>query len=79
MRASEILGRAAVIREGGQKAGKVKDLVVDPTGRQILGFVLVEGALKKTQVARWAGLQTIGADNVIFNTTSDVVKARGCS
>ena len=77
MKASEVLGRAAVIREGGQKAGKVKDLVIDPSGRQVLGFVLAEGAFGKTLVARWAGLQTIGEDNVIFNATSDVVKAAG--
>lgn len=77
MKASEVLGRAAVIREGGQKAGKVKDLVVDVTGHQVLGFVLVESAFKKTQVARWAGMQTIGEDNVVFNTLSDVVKPAG--
>ena len=77
MKASEVLGRAAVIREGGQKAGKIKDVVIDPTGRQVLGFVLVEGAFKKTQVAPWAGLQTIGEDNVIFNATTDVVKVAG--
>lgn len=74
MKASEILGRAAVTREGGQKAGKVKDLVIDPTGRQVLGFVLAEGVFKKTMVAPWAGLQTIGPDNVIFSAESAVVK-----
>jgi uncharacterized protein YrrD len=74
MKASEILGRAAVTREGGQKVGKVKDLVIDPTGRQILGFVVVEGVFKKTMVAPWAGLQTIGPDNAIFNGESSVVK-----
>jgi uncharacterized protein YrrD len=77
MKASEVLGRTAVIREGGQKAGKVKDVVIDHTGHQILGFVLAEGTFKKTLVARWAGLQTIGEDNVIFNTTGDVVKVAG--
>jgi uncharacterized protein YrrD len=77
MKASEVLGRAAVIREGGQKAGKVKDLVIDLNGQRVLGFVLVESAFKKTQVARWTGLQTIGENNVIFNTISDVVKAAG--
>ena len=51
MKAGEILGRAAVIREGGQKAGKIKDLVVDPTGKQVLGFVVAEGVFKKTKVA----------------------------
>jgi len=77
MKASEVLGRAAVIREGGQKAGKVKDLVIDLNGQRVLGFVLVESAFKKTQVARWTGLQTIGEDNVIFNTTANVVKPAG--
>ncbi len=77
MKASEVLGRAAVIREGGQKTGKVKDLVIDVTGHQVLGFVLAESPFKKTLVARWAGLQNIGPDNVIFNTIGDVVKAAG--
>jgi uncharacterized protein YrrD len=77
MKASEVLGRAAVIREGGQKTGKVKDLVVDTTGHQVLGFVLRESVFKKTYVARWAGLQNIGPDNIIFNTIGDVVKAAG--
>jgi uncharacterized protein YrrD len=77
MKASEILGRAAVIREGGQKAGKVRDLVIDPTGRQVLGFVLTEGVFIKTQVAGWAGMQTIGEDNIVFNATTDVVKPAG--
>jgi len=75
MKASEILGRPAVVREGGQKTGKVKDLVLDPTGRQVLGFVVIEAVFKKTMVAPWAGLQTIGPDNVILSATSGVVKA----
>jgi len=73
MKASELLGRAAVIREGGQKAGKVKDLVIDPSGRQVLGFVLVEGILRKTMVAAWEALQTIGPDNVVFDPADSVV------
>jgi uncharacterized protein YrrD len=74
MKASELLGRAAVVREGGQKAGKVRDLVIDPTGKQILGFVLVEGVFKTTRVAPWAGLQTVGQDNVVFSSVGSVVK-----
>ncbi len=73
MKASELLGRAAVVREGGQKAGKVKDLVIDPSGRQVLGLVLVEGAFKKTMVAVWSGVQTIGPDSVVFNPADSVV------
>jgi uncharacterized protein YrrD len=75
IKASEILGRPAVVREGGQKSGKVKDLVIDPSGRQVLGFVVAESVFRKTKVAAWAGLQTIGEDNVVFNTSDSVVKA----
>lgn len=74
MKASELLGRAAVIREGGQKAGKVKDLVIDPSGRQVLGFVLVESILRKTMVGLWSGMQTIGPDNVVFDPADSVVR-----
>lgn len=74
MKASELLGRAAVIREGGQKAGKVKDLVVDSSGRQVLGFVLAEGVLRRTMVAPWSGVQTIGMDSVVFNPADSVVR-----
>ena len=74
MKASEVLGRAAVVREGGQKAGKVKDLVVDPSGRQVLGFVLVEGFPRKTKVAPWSGVQTIGPDSVVFSPADSVVR-----
>lgn len=73
-KASEILGRSAVIREGGQEAGKIKDLVLDPSGKQVLGFVVSEGLFKKTKVAPWVGLQTIGPDNVIFGAATSVVK-----
>jgi uncharacterized protein YrrD len=77
MKATEVIGRAAVVREGGQKVGKVKDLVIDPTGRQVLGFVVAEGLLAKIKVAPWAGLQTIGPDNVVFASSDSVVKPAG--
>jgi uncharacterized protein YrrD len=75
MKASEIVGRAAVVREGGQKAGKVKDVIVDLTGRQVLGFVIAERPFRQAKVALWEGLQTIGPDNVIFEAATSVVKA----
>jgi uncharacterized protein YrrD len=75
MKASEILGRAAVIRDGGQKAGKIKDVIIDPTGKQVLGLVVRERPLTKARVALWGGLQTIGPDNVIFDDATNVVKA----
>ena len=73
--ASEIVGRDVVIREGGKVAGKIKDLVVDPSGRQVLAFVIAEGAFKSTKVAPWAGVQAIGPDSVILATEGSIVKA----
>ena len=50
MKASEVVGRTAVARQGGQELGKIKDLVVDPTGKQVLGLVVSEGLLKGARV-----------------------------
>jgi uncharacterized protein YrrD len=74
-KASEIIGRAVAIREGGQHVGKVRDLVIDQYGKQVLGFVISEGMFKSTRVAPWGGVQTIGPDSVILGTTGAVVKA----
>jgi uncharacterized protein YrrD len=74
-KASEVMGRTVVVREGGQEVGKVKDLVVDPSGRQVLGFVVAEGLFKGTKVAPWMGVQAIGPDSVVLATAASVVKA----
>lgn len=74
-KASEIIGRAVVVREGAQEVGKIKDMVVDPAGRQVLGFVLSEGLFKSTKVVPWAGLQAIGPDSVIVDAPTSIVKA----
>ena len=73
-KASDLVGRAVVVREGGQTVGKVKDLVIDEAGRQVLGIVISEG-LFNTRVAAWAGVQAIGPDSVILATAANVVKA----
>jgi uncharacterized protein YrrD len=73
-KASEIIGRPLVIREGGQAVGKIKDLVVDEYGKRVLGFVVAEGLFKTTRVALFASVQTIGPDSVIVGTAEGVVK-----
>jgi uncharacterized protein YrrD len=75
IKASEIVGRPAIIREGGREAGRIKDLVVDQAGKRVLGFVISEGFLKATRVAPWAGLLAIGPDSVILGSGSSVVTA----
>lgn len=73
--ASEVIGLSVSIREGGHEVGKVKDVVVDGQGRQVLGFVVSEGLFRSTKVAPWSGVQSIGPDSVIIGASSDVVKA----
>ena len=72
-KANELVGRAVVVREGGQTVGKIKDIVLDESGRQVLGFVIAE-SLFSTKVAPWAGVQAIGPDSVILATAASVVK-----
>jgi len=74
-KASEVIGRAVVAREGGKELGRIKDLVVDPAGKQVLGFVVSEGPLRSTKVAAWPALQAIGPDSVVLNAAESVVKA----
>ena len=73
-KASEMMGRQVVVREGAQEVGKIKDLVVDPGGRQILGFLVSEGLFKGDKVAPWASVQAIGPDSVIIDAQTSIVK-----
>lgn len=75
VKAGEVIGRPVVVREGGKEVGKVRDLVVDQSGRQVLGFVISEGMLRITKVASWSALQAIGPDAVILGSAESVVKA----
>ena len=75
VKAGELIGRSVIVREGGRQAGKIKDVVIDQSGRQVLGFVIHEGLLKSTKVASWAALQAIGPDSVVLNASGSVVKA----
>jgi uncharacterized protein YrrD len=74
IKAGEVMGRSVTVREGGQEAGKIRDLVVDQTGRQVLGFIVAEGLFKGTKVAPWAALQAIGPDSVVLSARSSIVK-----
>jgi uncharacterized protein YrrD len=74
IKASELIGRKVMAREGGQEVGKIKDVVVDSTGKQVIGFVISMGMLRGAKVAPWAALQAIGPDSVILNAPSSIVK-----
>jgi uncharacterized protein YrrD len=73
IKASEIVGRPVIVREGGREAGRIKDIVVDQPGNRVLGFVISEGFLRATKVAPWEGLLAIGPDSVILGASGNVV------
>jgi uncharacterized protein YrrD len=75
IKAGDVLGRAVTVREGGHEAGKIRDLVVDQAGKQVLGFIISEGIFKSTRVAAWAALQAIGPDAVVLSSFGSIVKA----
>lgn len=74
-KASDVIGRSVVAREGGQTVGKIKDIVVDQSGRQVLGFMVAGGLFKSARVAPWMGVQAIGPDAVVLAAASSLVKA----
>lgn len=76
MKASDVIGRRVTGREGGQEIGKVRDLAVDPTGRDVLGIVLSDGLLSGARVAPWKAVQAVGPDTVILDSADSVIKAK---
>ncbi len=75
MKASEVIGRQITAREGGRDIGKIKDLVVEQTGREIIGIVVSDGMFGGSRVAPWSAVQALGPDTVILNTASSVTNA----
>jgi uncharacterized protein YrrD len=76
IKASDSLGRAIVIRDGGREVGKAKDLIVDDSGRRVLGFVISDGVMQGTKVAPWAGIAVIGPDTIILKSDQSVANAK---
>lgn len=75
VKASDLLGRAVVSREGGRELGRVKDLVVDDSGTRVLAIVVREGLLRGARVAQWQSVRAVGPDSVILDSARSVVSA----
>jgi uncharacterized protein YrrD len=75
VKASDALGRQITVRDGGQDIGRIKDLVVDPTGREVVGIVLSDPIFRNSRVAPWKAVQSFGPDSVVIDTAGSVVKA----
>jgi len=75
IKAGDVVGRTVTVREGGQMAGKVKDLVVDKSGGRVLGFIIGQGPFKGTKVAPYGELQALGPDSLVMSTEQSIIKA----
>lgn len=75
VKASDVIGRQITVREGGQDVGRIKDLIVDPSGKQVMGLLLADGVFSGSRVVPWEGIQAFGPDNVIVDVASRVVAA----
>ena len=75
VKASEVIGRQITVRDGGHDIGRIKDLVVDPTGRDVIGIVLSDGMFAGSRVAPWKAVQAFGPDSVVIDVAGSVVKA----
>lgn len=75
MKASDVIGRQITVRDGGQDIGKIRDLVVDSAGREVIGIVLSDGMFIGSRVAPWKAVQAFGPDSVVIDATGSVVKA----
>jgi uncharacterized protein YrrD len=75
VKASDVIGRQITARGGGQVIGKIRDLVIDGAGREVIGIVLSDGLFSASRVAPWKAVQAFGPDSVIIDAAGSVVKA----
>ena len=73
--ASDVIGRQITVRDGGQNVGRIRDLVVDPAGREVMGIVLADGMFAASRVVPWKAVQAFGPDSVVIDVVGSVVKA----
>jgi uncharacterized protein YrrD len=75
VKASDVIGRQITVRDGGRDIGRIKDLVVDLSGREVIGIVLSDGMFTSSRVAAWKAVQAFGPDSVVIDVAGSVVKA----
>ena len=75
MKASDVIGRQITARGGGQVIGKVRDLVIDQVGREVIGIVLSDAMFSGSRVASWKAVQAFGPDSVVIDVAGSEVKA----
>ncbi len=72
----DLIGKAIVSYDAGEKFDVVKDLIFDQESNQLLGFLVQEGGwFKRAQVLLLSDVQAIGVDAVITSSKGAIAKA----
>ena len=72
-KASDVVGRAIVSSETGERIGRVADLLIDAGVARVLGLVIGGGVLKSEQVLPYTDVHTLGGDAVVARTATGVL------
>jgi uncharacterized protein YrrD len=75
VKASDAIGRPVAERRTGKDMGRIKDLIVDPTGQEVTAIVLSYGLLRGPRVVLWSSVQAFGPDSVVINAPKSLIWA----
>ena len=64
-RATDVIGKPVVSADTGKKLGTVGDLLLDESGRTLVGLVVRHGVLRSEDVLSVDQVQSLGADAVV--------------
>jgi uncharacterized protein YrrD len=70
MRLNDVIGKAIISADTGEKVGRVDDVLLDGTRRHLVGVLVTDGLLSTQGVLPFEDLQTVGVDAVIVKTVS---------
>jgi uncharacterized protein YrrD len=74
-RATDVIGKPIVSAHTGKKLGTVGDLLLDDTGRSLIGLVVRHGVLHSEEVLMSDHVQSFGADAVV-SRSDELISAK---
>lgn len=74
-RVTDVLGKPVVSAATGRKLGTVGDVLLDDTGRALVGLVIRHGMLAGEEVLSADQVQSLGADAVV-SRSDELITAR---
>lgn len=75
-RLSELMGKAIVTADTGEKLGTVADILLEDDGHRVAGVVVRSGWMGKERVLPYEGVQTLGRDAVVARSSRELMGSR---